>query len=256
MQRLPAEGLSVARTLLVTGAAGGLGREVVGRARALGWHPVAVSRDAEGLAALAAEGVTTEVADVSTPDGASAAIQACRRVGSGPDGLVNCAGQVLVKAAHRTTDEEYRSCLTANLDTAFYTLQAFVSALREDRRGGAAVFVSTVAARIGVQNHEAVAAAKGGVEALVRSAAATYASAGIRVNGIAPGLTETPAVAALLRNDAARAGLARQYPLGRYGQPADLAAAILWLLSDEAAWVTGEILAVDGGFAAVRPMVK
>jgi NAD(P)-dependent dehydrogenase (short-subunit alcohol dehydrogenase family) len=173
-----------------------------------------------------------------------------------PDGFANCAGEVLIAPLHRTSEAQYRQCLRANLDTAFFGLTAWIDALRAAGRPGAAVLVSSVAGRIGIPNHEAVAAAKGAIEALVRSAAATYAPLGLRINAVAPGLVDTPATAGFLRTDVGRRAMAAQYPLGRYGVPADVASAMAWLLSDEAAWTTGQILGVDGGFTAVRPTVK
>ena len=111
-------------------------------------------------------------------------------------------------------------------------------------------------ARNGVATHEEIAAAKGGVEALVRSAAATYAGQGVRVNAVAPGMTETPMTAGLLNLPAVREGAGRQYPLGGV-QSADQVAEVLgWLLSGGAARLTGQIIAVDGGFTTVRPLVK
>jgi NAD(P)-dependent dehydrogenase (short-subunit alcohol dehydrogenase family) len=118
------------------------------------------------------------------------------------------------------------------------------------------VLVSSVVARIGVANHEAIAAAKGGIEALARSAAATYAPLGLRVNAVAPGLTETPMTAGMLRVDAMREGAGKQYPLGGVQTAAQVAEVMAWLLSDAAARITGQVLAVDGGFTAVRPLVK
>ena len=116
--------------------------------------------------------------------------------------------------------------------------------------------VSTVAARIGTPNHEAVAAAKAGVEGLVRAAAATYAAARIRVNAVAPGIMDTPAVGGLIGTPAARAGAAKQYPLPGIGDPADLASLIAWLLSPAAGKVTSQVWAVNGGFSAIRPLVR
>ena len=135
-------------------------------------------------------------------------------------------------------------------------LGAFVDALREAGEPGAAVLVSSVVARIGVANHEAIAAAKAGVEGLVRSAAATYAPSRIRVNAVAPGIMDTPAVARIIGNDASRAGAAKQYPLPGIGDPADLARLMAWLLSDRAGWITGQVWAMDGGFSSVRPLVR
>lgn len=138
----------------------------------------------------------------------------------------------------------------------FTPLAAFVGALREARSQGAAVLVSSAAARIGTANHEAVAAAKAGVEGLVRGAAASYAAHGIRINAVAPGIIETPASAGLIASAAGREAAARQYPLPGIGSPEELAELMCWLLSASAARVTGQVWALDGGFSSIRPVVK
>lgn len=244
--------------LLVTGATGGLGREVVRQALAAGWSPVTVTRDAASIAALdSGTGSLTVQADVSTEAGAKTAIAACEETFGGPPAaLVHCAGSTLMSPLHRTSESAYRSCVAANLDSAFFTLGAYVSALLESGRAGSAVLVSSVVARIGVANHEAIAVAKSGVEGLVRSAAATYSSQGIRINGVAPGIMRTPSTERLFSHPQVEQQIAAQYPLGRYGTVEDVARAILWLVSDEAAWVTGQVIAVDGGFTAVRPSIR
>jgi NAD(P)-dependent dehydrogenase (short-subunit alcohol dehydrogenase family) len=101
-----------------------------------------------------------------------------------------------------------------------------------------------------------IAAAKGGVEALVRSAAATYAGQGLRINAVAPGMTDTPMTAGMLKLPAMREGAARQYPLGGVQTAEQVAAVMAWLLGNGAARLTGQVLAVDGGFTTVRPLVK
>jgi NAD(P)-dependent dehydrogenase (short-subunit alcohol dehydrogenase family) len=240
---------------LVTGARGGIGRELVARLRAAG-HPVAaVGRDAATLAEVAADAHIA--ADTTTPEGAALAVAMCRdRLGGAPGLLAHCVGSTLIAPLHRTGAAQIRELLRVNLDSALFVLQAWVEGLRGAGAPGAAVLVSSVVARIGVANHEAIAAAKGGVEALARSAAATYAPLGLRVNAVAPGMTETPMTAGMLRVDAMREGAGRQYPLGGVQTAAQVADAMAWLLSDAAARITGQVLSVDGGFTAVRPLVK
>ena len=157
---------------------------------------------------------------------------------------------------HRTKENQYRQIVRDNLDTAFFVLSAFINALIRSKQAGAAVLVSSVAAQIGIANHEAIGAVKAAVEGLVRSASATYSNRGIRVNAIAPGLMRSPATDRFFINEKAAQQIAAQYPLGHYGKVEDGAGAITWLLSEEAGWITGQILPVDGGFSAVRPLVR
>lgn len=246
----------MATIALLTGASGGLGQALAAELQREGWTVALVGRSIERLYATHGSESLCIEADVSTPEGAREAVGQCQQRAGVPIALAHCAGTTLLSPLHRTRPELYRTCLTANLDSAFFMLGAFVEALREAREPGAAVLVSSVVARIGVANHEAIAAAKAGVEGLTRSAAATYASARIRVNAVAPGIMDTPAVARIIGNDASRAGAARQYPLPGIGDPADLARLMAWLLSDKAGWVTGQVWAMDGGFSSIRPLVK
>ena len=240
---------------LVTGARGGIGAQVVARLRSAGHRVAAVGRDAATLAAVEADAHLAF--DTTTPEGAAEAIAACRtQLGAAPTLLAHCVGSTLIAPLHRTSPAQYREVMRINLDSAVYMLQAWVEAMRVAGVGGAAVFASSVVARIGVANHEAIAAAKGGIEALVRGAAATYAPLQLRVNAVAPGMTETPMTANMLRLDAMREGTGKQYPLGGVQTAAQVADTIAWLLSDGAARITGQVIAVDGGFTTVRPLVK
>lgn len=240
---------------LVTGARGGIGREVAARLTVRGFLVVAIGRDADSLATVPSD--ARIAADTTTPEGAAHVIAVCKeQLGAAPSLLAHCVGSTLIAPLHRSSPAQIRDVLRINLDSAIYMLQAWVEALRAAQQPGAAVLVSSVVARIGVANHEAIAAAKGGVEALARSAAATYAPMGLRVNVVAPGMTDTPMTANMLRADAMREGAGKQYPLGGVQTAAQVADTVAWLLSDQAARITGQVIAVDGGFTTVRPLVR
>jgi len=244
------------KVALITGAAGGLGRAMVARLATDGWQLIVTSRQAEHLSAAFGNQHLQVAADCSTVAGARQILQVAQEAGMQPQALAHCVGNIRLGAMHRMSEADFNDCLNANLVSAFHTLSAFVGALREARSPGAAVLVSSAAARIGTPNHEAVAAAKAGLEGLVRGAAATYAANGIRVNAVAPGIMDTPASAGIIASPAAREGAARQYPLPGIGSPDELAALMAWLLSDSAARITGQAWAMDGGFASIRPLVK
>lgn len=242
-------------TCLITGASGGVATALARRLRAQGWRLALVGRDRTRLSPDGGE-VAIE-ADVATEAGAADALAAATAAfGAPPEAVVNCAGAMLIAPIGRTSERQYRDCLSANLDTAFFVARAYVAALQAARRGGALVFFSSVAAGVGVGNHPAIAAAKGGVEALTRSLAADAAALGLRVNAIAPGLLETPATAKFVSGDLARRAVSAQYPLGRHGAADDAAALAAFLVSADAGWISGQVIAVDGGFLGVRPAVK
>ena len=242
---------------LVTGGGGTLGTNIAQRLVTKDCFVVLAGRSQAKLDTSPLKDVLKFAADLSNPENVEQLYLAIlERYGEPPSLLAHCAGSVLVRPMNRTTQEQYRSCMQNNLDSAFFTLQKFVQGLLDHKRSGSAVLVSSVAGRIGIVNHTAIAAAKAGIEGLVRSAAADYASQGIRINGVAPGLFRSNSTKGFFTGEKAEAQLAAQYPLGRYGCVDDEVNAICWLLSSEADWVTGQILSVDGGFSSIRPLVK
>lgn len=238
------------KTILITGGLGGIGQALAKLLQQQGWQVALTSRQEDAVA----ENFPLINSDVSSQAGAEQALTAAEKIfGQPPAALAHCAGQSLLMPLHRTTENQYRQCLAANLDSAFFTLQAFIKARLVEKAPSAAVLVASVVGEIGVTNHEAIAAAKAGIIGLTQAAAATYAP-WCRVNAVSPGLTATPAAAKMLATDNSRQMAAAQYPLGRYGEAQDIAEAMAFLL--QAPWISGQVLSVDGGFTAVRPVVK
>lgn len=169
------------------------------------------------------------------------------------DGVVNCSGSLLLRSAALTSREQYQAVIDASLTTAFATVRA---AGKYMTRGGSVVLISSAAAMAGLANHEAIASAKAGILGLTLSAAATYAPANLRINAVAPGLTETPLTAGLTDTETVRKFSESMHALGRLGKPEDIARAIVFLLDPANSWITGQVLGVDGGLSRVRPKVK
>jgi NAD(P)-dependent dehydrogenase (short-subunit alcohol dehydrogenase family) len=237
---------------LIFGATGGIGQELVRRLVGSGARVVAVARGKERLDALAGEypGLVTHQADATTPDGVAGAFAAAAEAfGGPPTGVTNLVGSLLLKPAHLTTDADWSEVIAQNLTTAFLTVR---EAARTMTGGGSVVLSSSVAARVGLANHEGIAAAKAGVHGLALAAASTYASRGLRFNVVAPGLVRTPLTARLTSSEAALKASTAMHPLGRIGEPQDAAAAFEFLLHPSNTWITGQILSVDGGLSTVR----
>lgn len=168
------------------------------------------------------------------------------------DGVVNCAGSLLLKSAAATSQEDYHQTIQSSLTTSFATLRA----AGKHMQGGSVVLIASAAALTGLANHEAIAAAKAGVIGLALSAAATYASMNLRVNVVAPGMVKTSLTEPILHNPLAAKASVAMHALGRLGEPCDIARAILFFLHPDNHWITGQVLAVDGGLSSIRPKLK
>ena len=166
-------------------------------------------------------------------------------------GLVYCPGSILLKPFQRITINDFREDFEVNLVGAVKVIQGCLQKLKKSPTGAAIVLFSTVAVKIGMPFHASVASAKAAVEGLTRSLAAEFAPR-IRVNAIAPSLTDTPLAGTLLSSEERQKASAERHPLKRIGSPQEIAALACHLVGGEGSWITGQILHVDGGMSSVR----
>lgn len=240
---------------VVLGATGGIGSELCRMLCASGANVTGAGRDPAKVHALAeACRVRPFVFDATDIGQVVACLADSEQAFGHVDGIANCVGSLLLKPAHLTTEADWIATLATNLTSAFAAVHAAVKSMMKS--GGSIVLVSSAAARVGLPDHEAIAAAKAGIIGLTLSAAATYAGRGIRINCVAPGLVQTSLTARFTANDASKKASVAIHPLGRLGEPADVAGAIAWLLDPQQRWVTGQVIGIDGGLATLRARAK
>jgi 3-oxoacyl-[acyl-carrier protein] reductase len=238
------------RTALVTGASGGIGDAIARRLHGQGATVVLSGRRQDALAALAeALGgrARIAVAELAEPQAAEQLIAATEAEG-GVDVLINNAGLTRDNLALRMKDEDWQTVLDVNLSAGFRLIRAALRGMMR-RRWGRIVNVSSIVALTGNPGQANYAAAKAGMIGMTKSLAAEVASRGITVNCVAPGFIQTAMTDAL--NGQQRARLLERVPVGRLGSTADVAAAVGYLVSEEAAYVTGQTLHINGGIAMI-----
>jgi NAD(P)-dependent dehydrogenase (short-subunit alcohol dehydrogenase family) len=239
---------------IITGANGAIGAETARRLAGGGWQVALIGRNDASIDQLASSigpAARTYVAQATDSASLDSAIGRVTAEQGPPSGLVHAVGSTLLKPAHAVADADFEDVIATNLTSAFFALRAFVRAVPRGSAASAVLF-STAATRIGLVNHEAISAAKGGVDGLVTAAAATYAARGIRINAVQPGLVRSGLTQRLVENEATLRASEAMHPLGRVGEAADVAALVAFLLSADAAWITGQHIAADGGLSGVK----
>ena len=246
------------RLAVVTGAASGIGAATAALLLARGHAVLATDIAADGLAPLAAAGAETVVADLSTDAGRAAVIDAADAwmgaLGAPLDWLVNAAGMIVLKPIGEVSGDDLRRAFDVNVGSAFILTQRLGERMRD---GGAVVSFSSPSAKfVATTEAAAYALTKAAISQVTRSFAKAYAPRGIRVNALSPGITDTPMQARVLREVSEQRGIPEAelsaarlatVPMGRSAPPEEIAGVVAWLLSDAAAYMTGQVVNVDGG---------
>jgi NAD(P)-dependent dehydrogenase (short-subunit alcohol dehydrogenase family) len=238
------------RAAVVTGAAQGIGRAICARLLADGARVVAVDVNPQTLAATAADlgsSCVAVVADVSREEECARAVEVCVSRFGGIDILAAHAGIAESRPFLAIDAEHWHRHLAVNLDGALFCAVHAARAMCERGRGGAIVYTASINGFHVEQTMTAYNVSKGALLNLVRSTAMDLGRHGIRANGVAPGVVDTPIAAFVVHSPELAPGYLKTMPLGRFGRPEDVASAVSWLASDEASYITGQTLVIDGG---------
>lgn len=235
----------------IIGATGGIGSALARRLLDAGHGVMAGVRDGEEAERLEAlDGAQIAPIDALDWDAYTKFFDRMEETLGRIDGVAVCVGSILLKPAHSTSKEEFEQVVALNLSTCFGAIRSVAKRMMK-AGGGSIALCSSAAARHGFPNHDAIAAAKAGVIGLTLSSAATYASYGIRVNCVAPGLVRSKMSQGITGNEMALKASQSMHALGRIGEPEEVARALAWLLDREQSWVTGQTIGIDGGLGTL-----
>ena len=242
------------KNILIGGITGGIGSSVAKMLSSQTHTISGYARSEDKLTELKSEcpSIHTFTADATNTTDLATTFKAAHEAMGSIDVYIHAIGSIIIKPAHLTNQAQWLDTLNLNLSSAFYAMKEAL-AIMQKQSNGSLIFYSSTAARIGIPNHEAIAASKAGIEALVRSAAASYSNRNIRFNCIAPGLTDTDLAKPITSNPQALEISKKMSPLNAIAQPNDIASLTAWLASDAAKFVTGQCFTVDGGLSATVP---
>jgi NAD(P)-dependent dehydrogenase (short-subunit alcohol dehydrogenase family) len=242
--------------IVVTGAASGIGRACAEALIADGRNVTLWDVSPDVTAAADALGAQSAVVDVCDHDQIAAATEQAARALSGIDGLVHAAGRVIPEPVGTFTEQSWDAVLDVNLRAHALLTQLLLPHLQEAARSGGSPAVVGISSIEGLQSNPyipAYCASKAGMLGLTRSMAAQLGPDGIRVNAVCPGFIHTPMLEMALEIEELRSGFIAAAPLGRLGQPEDVAAAVAFLMSPKASFITGTHVVVDGGVTCHHP---
>ena len=241
---------------LIGGITGGIGSELAVKLAKGGDIVAGYTRKAAfGDSFSQQDGFMLKNCDATDPEALETVINDFQKELGSIDSYTHAIGSIYLRPVHLTPVEDWLQTIQTNLSSAFYALRS-VTKIMAKQGHGSCLFFSTAAAQTGIANHEAIAAAKGGIDAMVRAAAASYASRGLRINAIAPSLTDTPLSQAIVGSEQALEISKRMHPTGAIGEASNVASLAAWLHSDQAKFVTGQTFVIDGGISKIVPKPK
>lgn len=241
------------QTYLILGASGDIGSQLARQLVAQGSRVFLAGKTQTKLATLAQElHMPYQTVDATNCQAVLKLFEQAQDGMGSLHGAVNCVGSILLKPAHLLTETEWQQTLAVNLTSAFALVRAAAKTLLTT--GGSVVLVSAAIASIGIPNHEAISAAKAGVNGLMLAAAATYAANHLRFNCVAPGLVATQLTEKIIQNPHSLAISLAAHPLGRVGKPEEIARVIAFLLDPDNSWITGQIITIDGGLSCLKEL--